>query len=395
MKLKNKLIPLASVITAAAAVVPLTVSCGTNTNEDNGFVDLTEPYGTKLGYLDCTDQGVDEIVATAKYAESVLDNPEIFVEDYLWFYSTQISDIQDKQDTWQEMVAERKEAPELEIKPSADDKKKEYPAKPIVEHNPGELFKYESKIGKSSDEELQAMYEASHMIADAYNKMAEDLETAEITKEDIDPFVGNAEEHKVRFNNVTADKYDFEDEDYNWWTVPVISFDVDYTIFYTYDDVKILNELGSKVNLASAVSQKAVEEQIAVGGERRVAMVEQGNIQFKDIPFQVIWEDENYHSWMVKPFMSLLNSKEGFAEYTATFTPEVILNYGVATQNTKFSMLGAMEYVTNSDFNYTINEDSLQGKDGQIYATMFSETCKTFSPMSHYLLTLPSDHQKR
>ena len=91
MKLKNKLIPLAVVATAAAAVVPLTVSCSNSevsVSEINnvdaalpGFL----PYQKNPGFLEYDESKyTEEEFATQEYTAFVKQNPQAFVDDLRW-----------------------------------------------------------------------------------------------------------------------------------------------------------------------------------------------------------------------------------------------------------------------------------------------------------------------
>lgn len=90
MKLKHKLIPLASIGAVCATVTPLVTSCGTGSwvNVADKFVPTIAQYpeeGVSMNYAQ----------VTKAYLDAITDNKEIFRQDYLWSMSNLIAAAED------------------------------------------------------------------------------------------------------------------------------------------------------------------------------------------------------------------------------------------------------------------------------------------------------------
>lgn len=85
MKLKTKLIPLASVAAVTATAIPITLtSCGLN----DDYIDLLTRYVPEGKQLDIANLTLDQ--ASRKYFEDASANPEIIRQDYLWYASNSV-----------------------------------------------------------------------------------------------------------------------------------------------------------------------------------------------------------------------------------------------------------------------------------------------------------------
>ncbi|MBQ0045842.1 MAG: hypothetical protein KBS35_03045 [Mycoplasma sp.] len=88
MKLKYKLIPLASIGAVCATVTPLITSCGTS-----GWMDLNDKFIPTIAQYSKEGVVMNLAEANEAYLDALLENKEIFREDYLWHTSNLISSV--------------------------------------------------------------------------------------------------------------------------------------------------------------------------------------------------------------------------------------------------------------------------------------------------------------